>query len=80
MKKYIWMAVLAIPLFIALEFGAPKWVITILFAVFAFYVSTIDPKYQNSEDKSMSPFVIVFIIAGLVMGVVLWKWVAALAR
>jgi hypothetical protein len=80
MKKYIWIAVLAIPPFIALEFGAPKWVLTILFAVFAFYVSTIDPKYQNSEDKAMSPFVIVFIIAGLVMGVVLWKWAGALAR
>lgn len=80
MKKYIWMAVLAIPPFVAMEYGAPKWVTFVLFAVFAFYVSTIDPKYQKSEDKAISPFVVLFIIAGVVVGGVLLAWGRALMR
>lgn len=80
MKKYIWMVVLAIPPFIALEYGAPKWVTFVLFGIFAFYVSTINPRFKNSEDQSISPFVILFIVAGLVMGAVLWIWAAAFSR
>lgn len=80
MKKYIWMAVLAIPPFIALEYGAPKWVTFVLFAIFAFYVSKFNPKYKNSEDQAISPFVIIFIVAGLVMGAALWVWATAFSR
>lgn len=80
MKKYIWMAVLAIPPFVALEYGAPKWLIFVLFAIFAFYVSTIDSRYENSENKAISPFVLLFIVSGLVLGAVLWVWVSALMR
>jgi len=80
MKKYIWLIVLAVPPLVAMELGASKWLIIVLFAIFAFYASTINPRFKKSENKEISPFVILFIMAGLVMGAVLFQWMGALMR
>jgi hypothetical protein len=78
MKKYIWLIVLLIPLWVASEYDAPRWVVLLLLGIFMLYAGTLPSQYDRPGEGGLSPFLILIAIAGLVMGTVLFKYARAL--
>jgi len=76
MLKYVWLLVLAIPPWVVVEFGAPKWGVAVALAPFLFFAMTLgdpDEDLLGEESGRFRKGALVAIGAGgLVLGSVLF--------
>ncbi len=76
MLKYIWLLVLAIPPWAAVEFNSPKWVVTIAVVPFFLLAMTLGDPDEHLLGKASGKFsksaLILIGIGGLILGSVLF--------
>jgi hypothetical protein len=80
MRKYLWLLVLAIPPWIAVEVDAPKWIVLLAVAPFFLLAMTLDDPDQDLLGEASGSFrkgtLIVIGAGGLVLGgviLILWQ-------
>ena len=83
MSKYIWLLLLAIPPWVAVEFDAPKWVVLLSIAPFYIRASTLgehpdEHLLGEGFAKFRKPLLIVLVLGGLILGAGLLTVVRAL--
>jgi uncharacterized membrane protein len=82
MRKYLWLLVLAIPPWVALELDARKWIIMLAVAPFFLFAMTLgDPDEHllgERFDNFRKPLLVFIALGGLVLGVGLLMWFRAL--
>ena len=76
MLKYVWLLVLAIPPWAAVEFDAPKWVVMVSAAPFFLFAMTLGDPDEDLLGEASGTFrkgaVVVIGVGGLVLGSVLF--------
>jgi hypothetical protein len=84
MKKLIWLLVLAIPLWLAAELHAPKWVLTLTVIPFFIYASTLG---DSDEDllgegfaRKSKVVLLLLVIGGVVLFAGLFSFVCVLTH
>lgn len=80
MLKYIWLLVLAIPPWVAVEFDAPKWVVMVAAAPFFLFAMTLGDPDEDLLGEASGTFrkgaLVVMGVGGLVLGgivFILWQ-------
>lgn len=72
MLKYVWLLVLAIPPWAAVEFDSPKWVVMVAVAPFFLLAMTLGNPEENllgeSPEKFRKGALVAIGIGGLVLG------------
>lgn len=76
MLKYVWLLMLAIPPWAAVEFDAPKWVAMVSAAPFFLFAMTLGDPDEDLLGEASGTFrkgaVVVIGVGGLVLGSVLF--------
>ena len=82
MRKILWLLVLTIPPWVAVEFDAPKWVVMLAVAPFFLFATTFDDTDEHllgeRFEKFHMPLLVLIVIVGLIFGVGLFMWFRAL--
>jgi uncharacterized protein (DUF983 family) len=83
MSKYIWLVILALPIWAAVELDAPKWVSTLVAIPFFLRAATLgDHPDEHLLGEGFAqyrpPLLVVLIVGGLVLGAGLLVFVKAL--
>ena len=80
MLKYIWLLVLAIPPWVAVEFDSPKWVVTIAIAPFFLFAMSLGDSDEHLLGEASGKFrkwaLVLIVVGGLVLGsalFILWQ-------
>lgn len=76
MLKYVWLLVLAIPPWVAVEFDAPKWVTMVSAAPFFLFAMTLGDSDEDLLGEASGTFrkgaLVVMGVGGLVLGCILF--------
>lgn len=76
MLKYVWLLVLAIPPWVAVEFDAPKWVMMVSAAPFFLFAMTLGDPDEDLLGEASGTFrkgaLVVMGVGGLVLGCILF--------
>jgi hypothetical protein len=76
MLKYVWLLVLAIPPWVAVEFDAPKWVVMVALAPFLLFAMTLGDPDEDLLGEASGAFrkgaLVVMGVGGLVLGGILF--------
>jgi len=76
MLKYVWLLVLAIPPWMAVEFDAPKWVVMVALAPFLLFAMTLGDPDEELLGEASGTFRkgarVVIAVGALVLGIVIF--------
>ncbi|MFZ6801348.1 hypothetical protein [Undibacterium sp. Di24W] len=80
MRKYIWLLLLTIPPWAAVEFGSPKWVVTVAVVPFFLLAMTMGDSDEyllgEASEKFRKGALVVIGVGGLILGgafFILWQ-------
>ena len=72
MRKYIWLLLLTIPPWVAVEFDSPKWVVTVAVAPFFLLAMTLGDSDEyllgEASEKFRKGALVAIGVGGLVLG------------
>ena len=76
MLKYVWLLVLAIPPWVAVQFDAPKWVVMVALAPFLLFAMTLGDPDEELLGETSGTFRkgarVVIVVGALVLGIVIF--------
>ena len=83
MSKYIWLLVLVLPMWAAVELDAPKWVLTFTVVIFFARAATLgdhpDEHLLGEDFAKYRPFILAVLgLGGLILGAALLMLVKTL--